>query len=157
MTFLYLLTSLLNCVPCVLKPCSHTDVLCVLMRSRANVPYTRTCSLANVPCALVCSLSNVPCVLTYSRGNVSFVLACQGALCPYVLTCKVASRALALTGQRASSAYLTCKHVLRVLECIDKWTWLANSRSNVLTCLESFASYGLRDHMIIGKHVFPPQ
>ena len=157
MTFLYLLTSLLNCVPCVLKTCSHADVLCVLMCSHASAPYTRTCSLANVPCALAWSLSNVPCVLTCSRGNVSFVLACQDALCPYVLTCKVASRALALTGQCTRSAYLTCKHVLRVLECIDESTWLANSRSNVLTCLESFASNGLRDHMIICKHVFPPQ
>ena len=72
-----ILTSLLNCVPCVLKTCSL-----------ANVPYVLTCSRANVPCVLTCSHANVPCVLTCSRANVLYVLTCQCALRVYVLICK---------------------------------------------------------------------
>ena len=64
-------TSLLNCVPCVLKTCSHANMLCVL-----------TCHSvlrAHVPCVLPCSRANVPCVLMYSRVNVACELTCSRA------------------------------------------------------------------------------
>ena len=97
-------SSLLNCVPRVLKTCSRANVSCVLMCSRTNVPcvltwqralhvYMLTCSRVNVPCVLTCLRVNVHCVLTCSRANVPCVLTCSLASVPCVLSCQRALRA----------------------------------------------------------------
>ena len=66
-------TSLLSCVPCMVKTCS-------------NVPYVLTCSRANVSC----SHANMLCVFTCSRcSSVTFlacVLTCQYAMIPLPYT-----------------------------------------------------------------------
>ena len=120
------MTSLLNCVPCVVKTCLRANVpyvltcsraylLCVLTCSRANVPCVLTSSLANVPCVLTCSRSNTPCVLKHSRARTmrAYLLTCQCALCDYVLKCQHPLSAYVLTYQRPSSAeVLTCKRAI---------------------------------------------
>ena len=70
----YFLTSLLNCVPCVLKTCS-----------RANVPYVLTCSRAKVPCELTCSHANVLFVLMCSRANVLVLMPLFSVSLPLLL------------------------------------------------------------------------
>ena len=52
-------SSLLNCVPFVLKTCSRANVPCVLTCSRANVLFVVTCSRANVPCVLTCRHASI--------------------------------------------------------------------------------------------------
>ena len=85
-------TSLLNCVPCVLKTCSRANVLYVVTCSRALRGYVLTCQ----------------------RALRAYVQTCQRALRGYVLTCQRALRAYVFTRQRAKLAYvLTCKRVLR--------------------------------------------
>ena len=113
------MTSLLNCVPCVVKTCSRANVpyvltcsrayvLCVLTCSRANVPCVLTCSLANVPCVLTCSRANTPCVLTHSRARTmrAYLLTCQCVLCDYVLKCQHPLSAEVLTCNVPSSVTL---------------------------------------------------
>ena len=64
-------SSLLNCVPRVLKKCSRANVPCLLTCSRANMSCVLTCSRPNVPYVLTCSRPNVLCMLT---GNLRCVL-----------------------------------------------------------------------------------
>ena len=109
--------SVLNCVPCMLKTCSHANVpymltcssaLCayLLMSQRALCAYmlksctlyVLTCSQANVPCVLTCSCANVPCVLTCLRALHAYVLMCQ---CALVLMFLHALRACMLMFKRA--------------------------------------------------------
>ena len=68
-------SSLLNCVPRVLKKCSRVNVPCVPTCSRANMSCVLTCSRPNVPFVLTCSRPNVPYVLTCSRANVLCMLS----------------------------------------------------------------------------------
>ena len=73
-------TSLLNCVPCVLKLCSCANVPCVLTCSRANVSCELKCQRvlrAHVPTCLACLRANVSCVLTCQRALRAQVLMCQ--------------------------------------------------------------------------------
>ena len=80
--------SLLNCVPCVIKTCSRTNVPSVLM---CNFPCVLMCSRASVPCVLTCSRTNVLCVLTCSLVSMHYVLTwltSQHDLRAYVHTCE---------------------------------------------------------------------
>ena len=88
------------------------------------------------------------------------VITCQRALCAYVPRCFKCLRALHTNVSCASSAHvpcvltcLTCQHALRacVLMCRREL------QARVLTCLESLASHGLRDHVITCQHALPPQ
>ena len=78
-------SSLLNCLPYVLKTCSRTSGPCLLTCSRANVPCVLTCSRDNVHCMFQRLRANMSCVLTCSTVNVSFILTCSGANVPCVL------------------------------------------------------------------------
>ena len=109
------MTSLLNCVPCVVKTCSRANVPYVLTCSRAYVLCVLTCLRANVPCVLTCSHANTSCVLTHSRARTmrAHLLTCQCTLCDYVLKCQHPLSAYVLTYQRPLSAeVLTCKRVI---------------------------------------------
>ena len=151
---------LLTYLLCVLETCSRATMPCVLICSRANLPCVliaylpislmslRACLLTwlhvRVSCMLTCSCANLPFVHAYLstslaclRANVPCVLTCQLALCACVLTCQSVLRAPKLTCQFASSAYLL--HLL---------TYLAFLGNHVSLCHESFASHGLRDHLI---------
>ena len=82
------LWSLLNCLLCVLKTCSHANVPSVLPCWRANVPCVLTRSRANVLrmlTCLACLRANIPCAFTCSRAKVPFVLTCLHANVPCVL------------------------------------------------------------------------
>ena len=117
-------SSLLNCVPRVLKTCSRVNVSCVLT--------CLACLRANVPFVLMYSRVNVPCVLTWSRANAPCVLTCRRALRAYVLMCQQTLRAYVLTWQRALHAYvLTCQRALHAYVP----TCLACLRDQVPTCL----------------------
>ena len=70
------ISSLLNCVPCMLKMCL-----------RPNVPYVLTCS-------------------TCQRALSAYVLICQCAMWDYVLTCQHALRAYVSAYQRVMRAYM---------------------------------------------------
>ena len=116
-------TSLLNCVPCVLKTCSRANVPYVVTCSRANVPCVVTCSRANVPCVLTCSRANVPNLLTCSRANVSCVLRCSRANKPCVLTCQCALPAYVITCQHDSfdaTIFSFTTIVAEVVHTVDK-------------------------------------
>ena len=61
--------SLLKCVPCGLKTCSH-----------ANVPYVLTylvCIRAHVPMYFACLRASMTCELTCLRAMRTYVLTCQ--------------------------------------------------------------------------------
>ena len=91
--------SLLNCVPCVPKMCSHANVPCVLMCSRDLLAYVLMCLrvfLAHVATSLACLHAHVP----------------------------------------------TCH---------------ASSSDHMPACLESFASHGLRYHVITCQHPLSPR
>ena len=64
-------SSLLNCMPRVLK----------------------TCSCANVSCVLTYSRANIPCVFTCQRVLRADVITCQHVLHAYMLTCLACWRA----------------------------------------------------------------
>ena len=106
------MSSLLNCVPFVLKTCSCANMPCVLTCSRtkclaclhAYMPTYLACSCAYVPTRLVylracvssmltCLCANVSCVLTRSRANVPWVpcLIWLALPCDHLLTCFVSS------------------------------------------------------------------
>ena len=70
-------TSLLNCMPHMLKTCSLANMSCVLTCSRALCAYMLMCLAclrAHVTCMLTCSRANMLCVLTSSSANVPCVL-----------------------------------------------------------------------------------
>ena len=92
--------SLLNCVPCVLKTSSHSNVPCVLMCSRGNVHCMLTCSRTNVPCVLMCSCANMYCLLTCSRPN---LLACSRVNVFYVLSGKTRENVQCILGWKLYS------------------------------------------------------
>ena len=98
----FILQSLLNCMPWVLKTCSGANVPCVLTCPRTNALCVLTCSRANAPCVLTCLRAHVPCVLTCSRANVSCILTCSRTNASCVLAYLRALRAYVLTCQRAS-------------------------------------------------------
>ena len=85
--------SLLNCMPYVLKVCSHALRVYVLTCQHVLRAYMLSCQRvlqAHVPyvlTSLACSCADVPCVLTYSHANVPCVLTCSHANVPYVLLC----------------------------------------------------------------------
>ena len=117
--------SMLNCMPCMLKSCSHANVLCVVTCSRANVPWVLTYSRANVPCVVKCSRANVPCVSTYSRANVLCMLSRSRANVPWVLTCLTCQyvlRAYVLTSQRGLKLTRSCANMPWV-PCLTQLAW----------------------------------
>ena len=101
-------SSLLNCVPRVLKTCSRANVSCVLMYSRTNVPcvltwqralhaYMLTCSRVNVPCVLTCLRAHVSTCIAFLRAHVPTCLACLRVHLPACLACLRANVPCTLT------------------------------------------------------------
>ena len=146
--------SLLNCVPCVLKTCSRTNVPCVLTCLRSNVSSVLMCQRVlrvHVPCKLTNSHASVPCVLLWSRANLSCVLTLSRVNVASVLTCQRALRAhvpVRFECLRASRVNMPCLY-------IHVSTGLASSHAHVSTCLESPASHGLHNYVITCQHVLP--
>ena len=124
------MSSLLNCVPCVLK----------------------TCSRANVPCVLTCSRANMLCVLKCSRANVSCVLACQRVLGAYVVTCQCALRAYVLMCKRAILNNVN-SYIMQIC-----YLYLGLNRGNIgetlVSLLETFTSSSVGFRSLGGLKMF---
>ena len=150
-------SSLLICVPCVLKTCVRANVLCIFTCSRTNVPFLRTHSRANLLCMLTYSRANVSCVFMCLCGNVPCMLKCSRVNVPCVLTCSRVIVLYMLTHQRALRGYLPHVSICLACLCTHVTTLLTSSNANMLTWLESFASYGLHDYVITSQHALPPQ
>ena len=124
--------SLLNCVPRVLKTCSHANVSCVLT---ANVSCMLTCSRANVPCLLTCSRANMPYVFTCSRANVPCVLACSSANVPCALT---GNLPCVLTCRKYQQVFFSSFHLsFFVSQLIQAMPW----ESQKFNCIVGFCQY----------------
>ena len=135
---------LLNCVPCVLKPCSRANVSCVITCWRGNVPCILTCQrdlcayvltcqcvlrahvpmylaclCVHMPTCLACLSAYLPMCLASLFDHVPTCFACSRAHVPWVLTCLTcqhALRAYVLTCQRGLRVHLlTCQHALSPL------------------------------------------
>ena len=71
-----MLRSLLNCMPCMLRMCSHASMPCMLTFLCANVSYVLT--------SLVCLYAHMPTCLVYLHAHVPMCLACSHANVPCV-------------------------------------------------------------------------
>ena len=145
--------SLLNCMPCVLKTCSHADVPCVLACNgcqRVLRAYVLTCQHVlhahvltwQCPlCAYVftCSSANVSCVLTCSRDKAPYVLTCSRANLLCVLSCSHVSMSSVLIYSRVNVACeLMCSHTnMSWVSCLKGLAW---PRDHLPTCSASSGS-----------------
>ena len=122
--------SLLNCVPCVLKTCSRTNVPCVLTYQRVFC--------AHVPACLACSRALQAYVLTCQRALRASVITCQLVLRTYVITCQRSVRAhmpTCFACSRANAFWvltcLTCQHALLIYSRVNGACELTCSRVNM--------------------------
>ena len=88
--------------------------------------------------------AHVPMCLACLHAHVLMCLRCSCTTVPYVLMC-----------QCALSACLPHASTCLACLCYHLSTCLASSRAFISTCLESFASHGMRDHVITCKHALP--
>ena len=122
--------SLLNCMPYVLKVCSHALHVYVLTCQHVLRAYMLSCQRvlqAHVPYVLTCLRANIPCVLMRWCPLRTYILTCQCALRTYMLTCQCALCAFVLLGK----TWVNLQYIL-VLKLYTDFFWPAFSFSPVL-------------------------